>query len=123
MPSSMLEKAEIMYAAPPQYHVKGAVINLIIRKNYFENLYGQVNATYFQIYHSGKDMSELNTQSRQDEYTCDVYAGFSKKFSGHFSLSASLTGEYYHLNDYREWTFFPTLSSTYIYRPEHQNLL
>jgi hypothetical protein len=72
-----------------------------------------------QIYHSSKDMSGLNTQYRQNEYTYDVYAGFSKKFSGQFSLSTSLTGEYYQLNDYREWTFFPTLSSTYVCRPEH----
>jgi hypothetical protein len=72
-----------------------------------------------QIYHYSKDMNGLNTQYQQDEYTYDTYAGFSKKFSGQFSLSASFTGEYYQLNDYREWTFFPTLSSTYVYRPEH----
>ena len=28
-PASRVEKAEVMYSAPPQYHVRGAAINLI----------------------------------------------------------------------------------------------
>ncbi|MDR2057938.1 MAG: TonB-dependent receptor [Dysgonamonadaceae bacterium] len=50
-PSSIIEKAEIMYVPPPQYHVKGAAINLIIKKNHFENLFGQANIGYDQQYY------------------------------------------------------------------------
>lgn len=31
MPKERIEKAEIMYSAPPQYHVRGAVINLVLK--------------------------------------------------------------------------------------------
>ena len=30
-PASRVEKAEVMYSAPPQYHVRGAAINLILK--------------------------------------------------------------------------------------------
>ncbi|MEG1635369.1 MAG: carboxypeptidase-like regulatory domain-containing protein, partial [Rikenellaceae bacterium] len=31
MPKERIQKAEIMYSAPPQYHVRGAVINLVLK--------------------------------------------------------------------------------------------
>ncbi|MDR0507083.1 MAG: TonB-dependent receptor [Dysgonamonadaceae bacterium] len=51
MPSSIIEKAEVMYVAPPQYHVRGAAINLVTGKNHFENLFGQVNLEYAQKFY------------------------------------------------------------------------
>lgn len=30
-PASRVEKAEIMYSTPPQYHVRGAAINLLLK--------------------------------------------------------------------------------------------
>jgi hypothetical protein len=54
MPVSMLEKAEVLYSAPPQYHVRGAAINLILQGNTSDDsrLMGQVNSAYTQKYYA-----------------------------------------------------------------------
>ncbi|MDR2147704.1 MAG: carboxypeptidase-like regulatory domain-containing protein, partial [Tannerella sp.] len=42
-PADMVQSAEIMYSAPPQYHVRGAAINLILKGGDSENtLQGQL---------------------------------------------------------------------------------
>lgn len=50
MPQSRIEKAEVMYSAPPQYHVRGAAINLIIKNDPSEtpNFQGQINSAHIQ---------------------------------------------------------------------------
>ena len=30
-PVSRVEKAEVMYSAPPEYHVRGAAINIVLK--------------------------------------------------------------------------------------------
>lgn len=72
-----------------------------------------------QTYHSlaGGDLSDLNTASRLNEYTYDLYAGFNKSFTEQFSFSASLTGEYYRLGSFDEWTLFPQMEATYVFSP------
>ena len=67
---------------------------------------------------TGPDMSNLNADGRQREHTYDVYAGFTKAFSKKFSLIASLSGEYYTLEDYDEWSIFPSFQATYTYSPQ-----
>jgi hypothetical protein len=55
MPVSMLEKAEVMYSAPPQYHVRGGAINIIMREKHTadkKNLQGQFNSTYTQRFYA-----------------------------------------------------------------------
>ncbi len=52
MPSSRIEKAEVMYSAPPQYHVRGAIINLILKKERNNSLEGQINTSFTQKYYS-----------------------------------------------------------------------
>ena len=54
-PHERLQTAEVMYSAPPQFHARGAVINLVLRKNnsLIPNLQGQVNATYRQGHYAG----------------------------------------------------------------------
>lgn len=54
MPSGRIEKAEIMYSAPPQYHVRGAAINLVLRgyKAGEGGLQGEVNGNFAQKYYS-----------------------------------------------------------------------
>ena len=32
-PVDRVEKAEVMYSAPPQYHVRGAVINVVLKRS------------------------------------------------------------------------------------------
>lgn len=55
MPASRVERAEVMYSAPPQYHVRGAAINLVL-KGYKEGeggLQGEVNGSYVQLDEAG----------------------------------------------------------------------
>ena len=65
------------------------------------------------------EMSGENTESRIDEYTYNVYAGFDKAFSPQWNLSASAAVEYYRMADYRKWAVYPTLSLNYIPSPSH----
>lgn len=50
MPVSYVETAEIMYSAPPQYHVRGAAINLVVQGLHNETdrpvWQGEVNGSY-----------------------------------------------------------------------------
>ena len=72
-----------------------------------------------QIYHSSvsHNWSDYDSDSHLNEYTYDVYAGFSKRFANNLSLNASLTGEYYKHKkiDYR--SLFPMMEITYTANP------
>lgn len=50
MPASRVEKAEVMYSAPPQYHVRGAAINLVLKgyKLGEGGLQGEIHGEYKQ---------------------------------------------------------------------------
>ena len=50
MPASRVEKAEVMYSAPPQYHVRGAAINLVLKgyKPGEGGLQGEIHGEYKQ---------------------------------------------------------------------------
>lgn len=54
MPAEMVAKAEIMLSAPPQYHVRGAAIN-IITNDYIgqKHISGQLQATHKQSKYAG----------------------------------------------------------------------
>jgi hypothetical protein len=84
---------------------------------------GYVYATdnSFQTYFaSGNgDLSGMNLSSRLREYTASAYAGFEKRFGPMFSLSASLTGEFYRLGGFSEWTLFPAMEVTWLVSPSH----
>ena len=49
-PASRVERAEVMYSAPPQYHVRGAAVNLVLKgyKAGEGGLQGEVNGNYAQ---------------------------------------------------------------------------
>ena len=48
-PANMIQSAEIMYSAPPQYHIRGAAINLVLKGDSAGNgLQGQLNTDYTQ---------------------------------------------------------------------------
>ncbi len=68
-----------------------------------------------QIYHSlgESDWSGSDINSKINESTYDLYAGFSKSFSENLSISTSLTGEYYKHKDKSYWSIFPTMEITY----------
>jgi hypothetical protein len=72
---------------------------------------------------AGQDMSASGMDSKLKEYTGNLYAGFEKTIGDKLSLSASLTGEYYKLADFAEWTAFPALEANYSISPAHMALL
>lgn len=49
-PVNRVEKVEVMYSAPPAYHVRGAVINVILKRSHDYSLQGEVNADYTNRY-------------------------------------------------------------------------
>jgi len=54
-PKERIEKAEVMYSAPPQYHVRGAAINLVLKSGNSDvpTLQGQINTGYSQSHYAG----------------------------------------------------------------------
>lgn len=64
-----------------------------------------------------RDWSGADSYGKSREYVYDVYAGFSKSFSGALSLSASLTGEYYRYREAGYRSLFPRMELTYTPRP------
>lgn len=53
-PVDRVEKAEVMYSAPPSYHVRGAAINVVLRRSDRYSFQGEVNGQYKnQFFSSG----------------------------------------------------------------------
>ncbi|MDR0794809.1 MAG: carboxypeptidase-like regulatory domain-containing protein, partial [Tannerella sp.] len=53
IPVDRIQNAEIMYSAPPQYHVRGAVINLILKDGASnDRLQGQTTSSYTQKHYA-----------------------------------------------------------------------
>lgn len=46
IPVEQVEKVEVLYAAPPQYHIRGAAINVVLRRRFDRSFSGQVNGVY-----------------------------------------------------------------------------
>lgn len=65
------------------------------------------------------DLSGSNTSSDANEYTYELYAGFSKQFTEKLSLKAYLTGEYYKYKSADYWSAFPEMELTYVINPSH----
>lgn len=74
-----------------------------------------------QFYHptDNNDMSTLNTDSRYDEFTYNAYVGFSKSIGERLSFNASVTGEYYNMANYHNWSFYPSAELTYMAGSAH----
>lgn len=51
-PINRVAKVEVMYSAPPQYHVRGAVINVVLKRSNDYSFQGEVNANYTNRYFS-----------------------------------------------------------------------
>lgn len=56
-PVDRVEKAEVMYSAPPQYHVRGAVINVVLKRSNDYSFQGEVNADYTNHYFNSGSMN------------------------------------------------------------------
>lgn len=46
MPAERIERAEVMYAAPPEYHVRGAAIDLRLRRSRSGTFAGEIHSGY-----------------------------------------------------------------------------
>lgn len=68
-----------------------------------------------QIYNtsSGNNMSDFDVENKIYEYTANIYTGFEKKIGEKISLSASVSGEYYKIGEFEEWTLFPAIEARY----------
>ncbi|MEG0808393.1 MAG: outer membrane beta-barrel family protein [Alistipes sp.] len=51
-PVERIEKAEVMYSTPPQYHVRGAAINLVMRRGYDRSFAGEVHGEFSNRYYN-----------------------------------------------------------------------
>lgn len=56
-PVNRVEKAEVMYSAPPEYHVRGAVINLVLKHANDYSFQGEISADYKNRYFNDGGMN------------------------------------------------------------------
>lgn len=56
-PLDRVEKAEVMYSAPPEYHVRGAVVNVILKRPDDYSFQGEVSADYRNRYFNSGSMN------------------------------------------------------------------
>ena len=62
---------------------------------------------------NGQTLPE-DMQSRKQEQTVNLYAGFTKSWGQKLTLDASLAAEYYHTPVWNQWDWFPALNLTYL---------
>lgn len=55
-PVDRVEKTEVMYSTPPQYHVRGAAINIVLRRSHDTAFSGEVHGNYTDRYYGSWDM-------------------------------------------------------------------
>ncbi|MDE5554823.1 MAG: outer membrane beta-barrel protein, partial [Muribaculaceae bacterium] len=100
-PVEKLKNVEIAYAAPAKYHVKGAVINVVLKTpRPIDGLTGQVKAGLTQAHYSSYDGGVAATYAIKD-WTFDVNWSISKAktFSRQVTRSNHLVGDDRHLID------------------------
>ena len=56
-PVGRVEKAEVMYSAPPEYHVRGAVINVVLKRSNDYSFQGEVSSGYTNQYFNSGDVN------------------------------------------------------------------
>lgn len=56
-PINRVDKVEVMYSAPPQYHTRGAVINVILKRANDYSFQGEINADYTNRYFNSGGMN------------------------------------------------------------------
>ena len=93
-PADRVETAEIIYNAPPQYHVNGAVVNLVMRRSAISHVEGEIAADYANQYY-GYGGLNANLRVGTSRTTFDFMYGINRKKSMQYSVI-----DYHHeLND------------------------
>lgn len=78
MPANRVEKAEIIYNAPPQYHVNGAVVNLVMKRPKHSVVEGEIAANYINQYFNYGGVN-ANLRVATPKMTLDLMYGINRK--------------------------------------------
>ena len=84
MPASRVERAEVMYSAPPQLHVRGAAINIVLKgyKPEESSLQGEINGTYTQLKEAGGEGGitlVYTTPKWETDFMYNVHSRYSRQ--------------------------------------------
>lgn len=104
MPKERIQKAEIMYSALPQYHVRGAVINLVLKSGNSDapKLQGQANSIYDQGYYASYQGGVTLVYNAPKSTTDFIYSfGYKRERTGEDILSNHLyQGKIYNIEQF-----------------------
>lgn len=70
-----------------------------------------------QSFNSSNNGNDFSTKIQ--EYSADAYFGIERSFKNGLSFSASVKGDYYHINDYTKWWVSSQVAITYMKNPNH----
>ena len=73
-PVDRVEKAEVLYSAPPEFHVRGAVINVVMKRSNNNTFQGELN-TYYQNRYFNSGGANGNFRFSTPKVTLDVMYG------------------------------------------------
>jgi hypothetical protein len=91
MPVNRVAKVEVMYSAPPQYHVRGAAINIVTKRASAYSSQGEVKAIYQNCYfnnYKGEANFRLSTPKRAFDL---MYSANDSKSMQHFTMNSHHT--------------------------------
>lgn len=104
MPKERIQAAEIMYSAPPQYHVRGAVINLVLQNEASDTsqLQGQINSSFQQGHYANYQAGATFLYSTPLFSTDFMYSfGYSRERTGQDIISRHLyQGKVYEIEQF-----------------------
>lgn len=73
-PVDRVEKAEVMYSAPPELHVRGAIINVVMKRSNDYSFQGELS-TYYQNKYFSSGGANGNFRLYTPKVTLDVMYG------------------------------------------------
>ena len=108
MPASRVEKAEVMYSAPPQYHVRGAAINLVLKgyKPGEGGLQGEIRGEYKQQKEAGGNggVTLAYTSPKVDlDFMYNLQSSYTRGYID-FLAHHTVKGQMYDVNQVTEHT-------------------
>jgi hypothetical protein len=91
MPVNRVAKVEVMYSAPPRYHVRGAAINIVTKRASAYSFQGEVKATYKNQYFNSYE-GETNFRISTPKMAFDLmYDADDSKTMQHFTMNSHHT--------------------------------
>jgi hypothetical protein len=91
MPVNRVAKVEVMYSAPPRYHVRGAVINIVTKRASAYSFQGEVKAIYKNQYFNSYE-GETNFRLSTPKMAFDLmYDAHDSKTMQHFTMNSHHT--------------------------------